>query len=159
MNLSGLINRWTILGALGISTLLCVLFALWVWWTQPPAPAPFTPASVSLTLIPAPTTTPTPEPTPTPDASLLVTPDASGIVVGGYVQITGTDGQGLRIRSGPGLNTTSLFLGFDTEAFEVRDGPEIVDGFTWWYLVAPVDETRAGWAASAYLVPIPPPER
>lgn len=159
MKLSGLINRWTVLGALGVSTLLCILFALWMWWTRPPASATFSPASVNLTLIPAPTATPTPQPTPTPDASLQVTPDASGIVVGGYVQISGTDGQGLRIRSAPGLAGTPLFLGFDTEAFEVRDGPEMVDGFTWWYIVAPFDQSRAGWAASAYLVSIPPPER
>ncbi len=159
MNFGNLLNRWTVLGALGVSTALCILFALWVWWTQPPAPAPFAPASANLTLIPAPTATPTPAPTPTPDPGLLPTPDPNGIAVGGYVQITGTDGQGLRIRSDPGLSSTPLFLGFDTEAFEVRDGPEVVDGFTWWYIVAPFDQARAGWAASAYLATIPPPQR
>lgn len=158
MKWTDLFNRWTVLGALGVFLFLCILFALWAWWNQPPAAAPFSPASVNLTLIPAPTTTPTPPPTPTPEAE-QATPDASGIVVGGYVQITGTQGQGLRLRAAPGLSATPLFLGFDSEAFEVRDGPEVVDGFTWWYIVAPFDQSRAGWAASAYLVSIPPPER
>jgi hypothetical protein len=159
MTFGQLFNRWTVLGALGVATMLCVLFAFWVWWTQPPAPAPFAPSSANLTLIPAPTATPTTAPTPTPHAAQQPTPVRSGIAVGGYVQITGTDGQGLRIRSGPGLSSAPLFLGFDTEAFEVRDGPEMVDGFTWWYIVAPFDQARAGWAASAYLATIPPPQR
>jgi hypothetical protein len=79
------------------------------------------------------------------------------IGVGGYVQITGTDGEGLRLRADPGLNGTSIFLGYDEEVFEVRDGPQEVDGYVWWYLVAPYDETRAGWAAADFLGAIPSP--
>jgi len=39
----------------------------------------------------------------------------------------------------------------------VRDGPQEADGYTWWYLVAPYDENRAGWAASEFLAAIPSP--
>jgi hypothetical protein len=35
----------------------------------------------------------------------------------------------------------------------VEDGPQEVDDFTWWYLVAPFDETRSGWAVANYLAP------
>ena len=73
------------------------------------------------------------------------------------MQITGTDGEGLRIRSEPGLTGNPDFLGFDSEVFIVKDGPQLVDGYTWWYLVAPYDDTRAGWAASDFLSYIPSP--
>jgi hypothetical protein len=73
------------------------------------------------------------------------------IGVGSYVQITGTSGTGLNIRENPSLSADVRFLGYDAEAFEVRDGPYQADGFIWWYLVTPVDETRSGWAVDDYL--------
>jgi hypothetical protein len=73
------------------------------------------------------------------------------------VQISGTEGQGLRIRSTPGLAGEFVFLGYDSEVFVIQDGPKVVDGHTWWYLVAPYDNTRVGWAASDFLTYIPSP--
>ena len=70
--------------------------------------------------------------------------------VGSYVQVVNT-GVGLNIRSQPTISGDVEFLGYDAEVFIVRDGPVEADGFTWWYLVTPVDETRAGWAAATYL--------
>lgn len=106
-----------------------------------------------LLIIQPPTITPTQLPSPTPDA--LATQqalEASGkIYVGGYAQITGTGGDGLRLRAGPGLSQPLLFLGYDAEVFEVRDGPEDADGLSWWYLVSPYDDARSGWAAADYL--------
>jgi hypothetical protein len=96
----------------------------------------------------------------TPDPLLVgtATLPAGEIAVGAYVQITGTQGDGLRLRSGPGLATTQLFLGGDAEVFQVRDGPKEADGYIWWYLVAPYDESRAGWAAANFLSVVPPPQ-
>jgi hypothetical protein len=117
------------------------------------------PALSALTVIPAPTSTPltlpptlTPVP-PTPEASL--TPAPGQIAVGVYVQISGTGGDGLHIRATPGLSGASLFLGYDSEAFLVTKGPEVVDGYTWWYLTASYDSARSGWAAQDYLSTIP----
>ncbi|HZD55175.1 MAG TPA: hypothetical protein VE136_00510, partial [Anaerolineales bacterium] len=73
------------------------------------------------------------------------------VAIGAYVQITGTGGDGLRLRTGPGLSNEVRFLGLESEVFEVRDGPQEADGYTWWYLVAPFDETRNGWAVSGFL--------
>ena len=67
----------------------------------------------------------------------------AGIAIGNYVQITGTEGQGLRIRKDPGLNGEFEFLAYDSEVFVVKDGPREVDGYTWWYLVAPYDDTAS----------------
>jgi hypothetical protein len=68
-----------------------------------------------------------------------------------YVQISGTGGDGLRLRVEPGLKSEVRILGAEDEVFEVKDGPREADGFTWWYLVGPYDQTRRGWAVSNYL--------
>ena len=113
-----------------------------------------------VTNIPVPSSTPAAQPKPsydpyppTPTPTLL--PGQIGI--GAIVQITGTQGEGLRIRSDPGLNGKQLFLGFDTEAYTVQDGPREVDGYTWYYLAAINDQQRTGWAASNFLTVIPNP--
>ncbi len=84
-------------------------------------------------------------------------PAPNEIFISGYVQITGTEGEGLRLRADPGLSGSQLFLGYDEEVYQVRDGPKQVDGYTWWYLVAPYDENRAGWAAADFLSVVPSP--
>ncbi len=73
------------------------------------------------------------------------------IAVGVYVQIVGTGGDGLRLRDQPGLGGKVLLLGSEWEVFRVEDGPRDADGYTWWYLVGPFDETRRGWAVANYL--------
>jgi hypothetical protein len=107
-------------------------------------------------VIPAPTLTSNAPPTATIDP-FAPTPAPTGIAIGNYVQISGTEGQGLRIRSTPGLDGEFVFLGYDSEVFIVQDGPQTLDGYTWWYLVAPYDATRVGWAASDFLTYIPSP--
>lgn len=136
-----------------------ILTFVWMEWSAPP-PASGDVMSV-LTVIPAPTGTPLPPATPTVDPSaptptLVLAPGQ--IAIDSYVQIKGTEGQGLRIRSAPGLNTEPLFVGYDAEVFVVKDGPRQADGYTWYYLVAPYDTTRAGWAASDFFNIIPPPQ-
>lgn len=111
-------------------------------------------ATAILTIVPAPTSTigsqmslfSTPTATQPP---LAITID--GIGIGVYVQISGTGGDGLRLRREPGINSEVLFLGYESEVFKVVEGPREADGFTWWYLTAPYDEKRSGWAASSFL--------
>lgn len=152
-----LLNRWVILGTLAIAGLLTLITALSIRLMVTPqsSDAGFAPADV--TVIAAPTSTSSAPPTPTIDPFATPTSPA-GIAIGNYVQITGTQGDGLRIRSEPGLDGEPQFLGFDSEVFIVRDGPREVDGYTWWYLVAPYDETRVGWAAADFLTYVPAPE-
>jgi hypothetical protein len=82
------------------------------------------------------------------DGKIIV---VDGISIGSYVQISGTDGAGLRIRSLPGTDNEMHFIAMDEEVFEVDDGPVEKDGYTWWHLVASYDENRNGWAASSFL--------
>lgn len=112
-----------------------------------------------LNVIPAPTETPVP---PTP-ISVTQTTDApagleAGILaVGGYVQVSGTQGDGLRVREGPGLGYEPLFLGLEAEIFKIIAGPQEADGYTWWHLAAPFDENLNGWSVDNYLVPVEEP--
>jgi hypothetical protein len=108
-----------------------------------------------LTIIPGPSVTP--QPTETAVAlQATATPtipagSGEGIRVGALVEVFGTSGEGLRLRSEPDLQASILVLGVDTEVFQVEDGPVESDGFQWWYLVNPYDTAKQGWAVSTYL--------
>jgi len=150
MTFQQLFNRWVILGALIFAGLLILITAASIGLITPrqTSSVGFVPAD--LTVIPASTSTSSAPPTPTIDP-FAPSPTPTGLAVGNYAQITGTEGQGLRIRATPGLDGEFVFLGYDSEVFVIKDGPQTVDGYIWWYLAAPYDETRAGWAASDFL--------
>lgn len=158
MDLRPYLNRWVILGAVGVTAILLIITLIIIGWTSPRFSPNIGFAPADLTMIPAPTHTPQFVPTPTVDP-LLATPVAgdASIAIGGYVQINGTEGDGLRIRASVGLSGETVFRGEESEVFQVRDGPQTADGYTWWYLVAPYDETRAGWAVADYLAVVPSP--
>lgn len=118
--------------------------------------------TAALYVIPAPTDTlPVPttvlQLTPTPTSEVPPPQPAGVIVVGSFVQVTGTGQVGLRLHDEPSLNSKTEFLGMDAEVFKVTDGPRQADGFTWWYLVAPYDQIRKGWAVANYLAAIANP--
>ena len=156
MNVRQLFNKWVILGALAFAGLLILITAISISRAGTPQNTDVGFAPADVTVIAAPTSTSGAPPTPTIDPFATATSPA-GIAIGNYVQITGTQGEGLRIRSEPGLNGNPEFLGFDSEVFIVQDGPREVDGYMWWYLVAPYDETRVGWAAADFLSYVPEP--
>ena len=157
-----LFNFKVVLGIVFLAALLIVVALVYLLWVNPvifkTEPAPFTAA---LTVISAMTSTPryvTPSlapvsPTPPPTS----TPIPGTIALNTYVQITGTGGDGLRLRSSPGLSSDPLFFGNESEAFLVTGGPSQADGYTWWYLIAPYDQSRAGWAVATYLAFVPSP--
>jgi hypothetical protein len=142
-------NKWVVLASTIILIMLCLITILIFLITKPAETPSADPTSVIL-VIPAPTLTLTMEKlielSPTPMAA-----SRGGIAVGSFVQIAGTEGSGLRLRAGPGINYSADFVGMDAEVFEVKDGPVDADGYIWWYLVAPYDTSRSGWAASQYL--------
>lgn len=153
-NQPALINIWTILGALVVAGCLLSSTLISIGWmtARPAPPLGFVPAD--LTIIPPSTSTPSPTPLPTP--ATTSTPSGQ-IGIGTYVQIKGTEGAGLRIRKAPGQGGDTVFLGEEAETFQVKDGPQQADGYTWWYLVAPYDNARAGWAAADFLAGVPAP--
>jgi hypothetical protein len=147
-------SGWILLGSLGVVVLLAALTVggVFLLSTAPQAQSP----DPIFTVIPAPSATPTAIEV-FPDTYSHTTPGltADGIGIGIYVQISGTGGDGLRLRSGPGTSHPHNFIGMEEEVFAVKDGPNPSDGFTWWYLEAPYDESRSGWAAGEYLSVIP----
>ena len=114
--------------------------------------------AADLTVIPLPTATlKISTPTIDPNLAASLTAQPNQIAINAYVQISGTGTDGLRIRSAPGLNSDTVFRGEESETFLVKDGPQQADGYTWWYVVAPYDSTRAGWAAANFLAVVPSP--
>jgi hypothetical protein len=136
--------------------ILIVAVLLLVFWTVLQAVFPLSPMRVAVTpvftVIPAPSAT-VPG-LPTTVAGVTLTPTAvpvGELGIGAYVQINGTGGDGLRLRSGPGKDNAPLFLGMESEVFLIKDGPKQADGYNWWFLLAPYDDNRKGWAVENYL--------
>ena len=157
MDLRPYLNRNVIIGTLSFTGILLIITLIIIGWTSPRFSPDVGFAPADLTIIPAPTHTPNVTAIPTTDPLITPTLVANAVGISGYVQITGTEGQGLRIRSSAGLNAETVFRGEEAEVFVVKDGPQTADGYTWWYLVAPYDETRAGWAVSDFLAVVPSP--
>jgi hypothetical protein len=150
-----------ILGAFGLAFALLALLIVAVIFSTPAGPSENLPTAI-LTIVPGPTSTlfvPTATSTRVPSvtADIPPSPIPGMIGVGAFVQIFGTEGVGLNIRSGAGLSNDINFVAYDAEVFEVRDGPIVTDNITWWFLVTPVDESRNGWAAANYLSVVPRP--
>ncbi len=137
--------------------LLGIGLALWIW----PGPAVQAAPTAAVTLIVQPTWTPTASPSPSPAAQATPTPlpppppGAGEISVGRLVQVSGTGGDGLRLRTAPGLDAPIRFLAREAEVFRVTEGPQEADGYLWWHLEAPYDPNRSGWAVGNYLSPLP----
>jgi hypothetical protein len=148
-----------ILGSLLTGILLFAVGVLLVWWSRPAQTTENYPTAVVL-IIPLPTATPAP-PTPTPDISAVPTTtplsNSGEFAIGQTVQVSGTGGEGLRLRVDPSIQAQVLIIGQDGEVFQVRDGPHQVDGYIWWYLVAVNDETRFGWGVGDYLTAVSTP--
>jgi hypothetical protein len=91
---------------------------------------------------------PSPTQPPSPEGSFEV---------GQFVIVTGTGGDGLRLRNQPSLEGPIGFLAFENEVFQVLDGPTGRNGYRWWYLINPYDESKVGWAVANYLRSIDTP--
>jgi hypothetical protein len=142
-----------LLAGLALAIVLFAVTLSLLWFTRPESKSA-TPAGAVLFVTPAPTATqaaPTPESTPVATEAPQSAPD--GLSIGQDAQVFGTGGDGLRLRDTPGLTGEILFLGSEGEIYRVQDGPQQVDGYTWWLLVDPDDQTRQGWAVADFLKP------
>jgi hypothetical protein len=85
-------------------------------------------------------------PPPTPPA-----PPEGDFEYGQLVMVSGTGGDGLRLRRSPDLDAVVGFLGMENEVFRIIDGPVEGDGYIWWFLENPYESTKSGWAVANYL--------
>ncbi len=131
----------------------CLFFTLFILNLTRPIQTQVSVVTAQVAVIFAPTQTPVP-PTPepvTPTTTPDIPPAPGDIAIGAYVQVSGTGGDGLRVRGGPGLGFEPLFVGLEAEVFLVIDGPLETDGYIWWHLAAPFDENTNGWSVSNFL--------
>ncbi len=70
------------------------------------------------------------------------------------MEVSGTGGDGLRMRESPSLDARVLILGLESEVFEVSEGPVASEGYSWWLLINPFDPSKGGWAVDQFLRPI-----
>jgi len=148
------------LGALGVGVILFVTAVILLLVTRTlPAPTGVPTAAITVVAFPTATSVPTSAPSSlrTPTSLPEPPPQPGGIHPGTLVQITGTGGDGLRLRVEPGLENEILFIGSESEVFRVQDGPAEIDDFNWWFLISPDNSDRQGWAVSNYLVVFPTP--
>lgn len=105
-----------------------------------------------------PTLTPTPRqtlsPTATETSPVQQNPELD---IGVLVEVFGTDGDGLRIRTQPSLDSEIRFIGLDHEVFRVIAGPERSNEYRWWQLENPFDQSKTGWAVDLFLRPVSNP--
>ncbi|MBN1956467.1 MAG: SH3 domain-containing protein [Anaerolineae bacterium] len=136
-----------------LATVACGLWAFYTLRLQRPLAGP-SPTPIIWTATPAPTMTPAPLPSDTPEP----TPTASSeIVIGGYVQVSGTGGAGVSLRQEPDLNSTRLGIAQEEDVLIVLDGPRRSGGFTWWLVRDREEEAQQGWAVANYLHPVDHP--
>jgi len=137
---------------LGFGGVIIVSFGLWMFRPEQLMNGQ---NNLGLTIIPAPSATMSSEPT------LLISdtaqpstpaPFSGKIKIKDYVQVNGTEGEGLRLRDEPGVGNTILTLASDAEIYIVLEGPSQADGYQWWYVADPYNEKRRGWAVENYLI-------
>jgi hypothetical protein len=150
---------WVLIFIASLFIVVCVGLWGYVLVTRQAVLPAATPSVVFVLQTPDNPVTAVPSPTPlifeTPDlgptATLPPGPSAGQLNVGALVEVTGTDGDSLRLRSGPGLSTETIYLALSSEVFFVVDGPIEADGFRWWKLAAQADEQREGWGVENFL--------
>jgi hypothetical protein len=141
--------------AIGLIVGLCGLIGFGLLIALRPAPAASEanrPTAILATITPSPVVpTPTPRPSATPSPGPLPSATPEGLYVGGIAMVSGT-GSVLRLRSDPGLQTTTLKTIEDGTRLQILEGPRDADGLTWWRL-RDLSDGAEGWAAQDYLLP------
>jgi len=143
-----------------LGVFLVVLLGVSAWWgvralLLPSASTP-TPAGV---WTPAPLASPMPSATPVPTlpvgAAATVAPAAAAgpIEAGQRVRVGGTDQEGIRLRSEPGVDYDTLLIVEEGVELQVVGGPQEADGYRWWQLE--MEDGTVGWSVEDWLEPIP----
>jgi hypothetical protein len=143
----------TLITIIGVSSIFIILMLI-------PTKSELEIPVADVTIINASTSTPILRATwePTITAEVVEAKDNDGkFKLNEYVQIIGTDGEGLRIRSGAGRSYNVNFIGMDSELFTIIDGPIKNDNYIWWQIEAPYDTARNGWCVQDYLSKVDTP--
>ena len=155
------LNSRVVIGAILFALCLFAVLVAILWSAKPEAYTQGA-ATAMISVIQAPTETPilliTPTPTAEPTSSQGEPPPSSQIALGDYVQVSGTGGDGLRVHSTAGVSSEVRYVAIESEVFLVIDGPIDTDGYIWWQLKDPYNETVVGWGVSNYLSVVQTPD-
>ena len=141
---------------LGLVVLLLGLAAcgLWALYLLRGGPSSSGPTPTAIVWTPTIAPSPTPPPTETVEPIPTTSPE---IAIGRYVQVTGTGGYGLNLRSGPGEAYPRMDVALEGEIFLVVDGPTVTSGSDWWKIRDQENEEREWWAIANFLEPVEHP--
>lgn len=123
---------------------------------RPPTKTPGAAATAAQATL-QPTTAPTAasaptEPPPAPTAEPTQGPAV--IAIGATVEVGGTSGIGLSLRSGPSVAEPLVRVAKDGEQLVIVEGPVDADGYTWWKVHN--DLGADGWGAAAFMTLVTP---
>lgn len=96
-----------------------------------------------------------PLPTPIPTLAPTLPTDLPAVLAPGVlVEVSGTEGLGLRVREQPATTAPILFKADEGDIYRVADGPVLNEEIEWWQVRALKDGT-SGWVSGQYLRIIP----
>jgi len=82
------------------------------------------------------------------------TPSMVGVIaLGMNIKITGTGNEGLRMRSGAGIDQQTIFIAQEGESFLIIDGPKVLESLIWWKIQSVNDPGKTGWSVQDYMTP------
>jgi hypothetical protein len=82
------------------------------------------------------------------------TPSMVGVIaLGMNIKVSGTGNEGLRMRSGAGIDQQTMYVAQEGESFQIIDGPKILDSLIWWKIQASNDPGKTGWSVQDYMTP------
>ena len=85
---------------------------------------------------------------------LTATPSMVGVfALGMNIKVSGTGNEGLRMRSGAGIDQQTLFVAQEGESFQIIDGPIVLDSLIWWKIQALDNSGKTGWSVQDYMAP------
>lgn len=85
-------------------------------------------------------------------ATPAISPTPRPVDIGTRVIVVDVGDQQLNVRDAPGVfGTVVIFRAQEGSTFNVVEGPQQVDGLTWWRVQSITDPTQTGWAAANYL--------
>ena len=114
------------------------------------------PTARVITITPSPVIpTPTLSPEQVVPTLVIASPTPTGLYIGGSAIVAGT-GSALRLRSDPGLQSTTLKTVNDGTRLKILEGPRNADDLVWWRLEDAADGAQ-GWAAEKFLTPATTP--
>ena len=82
------------------------------------------------------------------------TPSMVGVIaLGMNIKVTGTGNEGLRMRSGAGIDQQTMYVAQEGESFQIIDGPKVLDSLIWWKIQSLNDPGKTGWSVQDYMAP------